>query len=114
MASDSNWNVKDATIYSAEWIEPQGKNRGCWRVTYSYWVDAQIYSGSMTDFATDAEVNYQKGDPLRIEYSQKYPAKSRVPTVVTYWQKARMPFLLGASFGLIAIVLYVLTHVTKH
>ena len=110
MASDSNWVSTNATIYSAEWIDPRGEERGLWRVTYSYWVDAQIYSGSMTDFATDAEIDYKKGDTLQIEYSRNDPARSRVPTVVTYWQKARLPFLIGAVLGLIAMVVYVLTH----
>lgn len=111
MANKSNWHSTNATIYSAEWIDPEGKSRGCWRVTYSYWVDGQIYSGSMTDFATDTEVNYRKGETLQIEYSQNDPGKSRVPTVVTYWQKARLPFIIGGSLGLTAIVLYVLTHI---
>ena len=110
MATDSNWNVTDATIYSTEWIEPQGRDRGCWRVTYSYWVDGQIYSGSMTDFATDAEVDYHKDETLQIEYLLKDPARSRVPTLITYWQKARVPFMLGAGIGIVVMVLYVITH----
>jgi hypothetical protein len=110
VGTKNQWCTTTATIYSAEWIPPEGRYRGCWKISYSYWVNGEIYSGFMTDFATDSEVAYHKDDALPIEYSSQEPGKSRTPSTVSYWQKARLPFTFGAILGLIAIILYTLTH----
>ena len=104
------WVAIDATIYTADYIEPNGTERPFWHVTYSYRVSDEYYSGEFTDFATDSEVEYHKEDSLRIEYIKAHPSKSRVPGSISFWSKARIPFAIGGTLGLIVIVVYILTH----
>ena len=105
------WTPTEATVYSAEWIDPQGENRGCWQVSYSYRVGDDYFSGQFTDFSSEGASTYQKGEALGIEYLQESPAKSRVPGIQSFWQAAQFPMTIGACAGLAAIVIYyIVTH----
>jgi len=104
------WVPIEATIFSADYVNPGGEERPCWRVTYSFRVDDAYYSGEFIDFATDADAEYRKDERVSIEYLASNPNKSRFPGVTTYWSKARIPFAIGGALGLAVVVLYVLSH----
>jgi hypothetical protein len=110
VGGSGSWTEVEATIYSAEWIEPRGEDPGCWQVTYSYRVGDDYYSGHFTDFSSEEISAYRKGEMLGIEYLLKSPAKSRVPGATSYWKAARVPMAIGAFAGLTAILIYFMTH----
>jgi len=105
----STWQQINATVYSAEWTEQAGRAPGYWKVTYSYWVESEVYSGEFTDFDSTNGLTYQKNDLIAIEYSAGNPSKNRKPGRTTYWQKVRLPLAIGAGLGLV-VALYMLTH----
>ena len=112
MSAKQGWLPTDATIFAADYLDPGGKVRPVWRITYSYRIGHEYYSGQCWDFATDKEVEYHKDDVLKIEYSAANPEKSRVNGLTTHWQKTNSPFLVYASAAVIVllIVVIVLSH----
>jgi hypothetical protein len=104
-----SWQSKEATIYSAEWIDPQGEQRGCWRVTYSYRVGDEYYSGQFTDWSSGDISSYRKNETLPIEYSIEDPSQSRVPGITRYWDSIKIPVLIGAAFALIITMIIFLS-----
>ena len=99
--TESGWKANEATVYSADYVDSGGEQRPFWRVTYSYRVREEYYSGEFTDFSTDSEVTYRKDDPLVIEYNLDHPGRSRVPGATTWWSKARVPFAIGLGLALL-------------
>jgi hypothetical protein len=104
-----SWQSKEATIYSAEWIDPQGEQRGCWRVTYSYRVGDEYYSGQFTDWSSEDISSYRKNETLPIEYSTEDPSQSRVPGITRYWDSIKIPVLIGAAFALLVMMIIFLS-----
>ncbi len=47
MKQNGNWIATDASVYSADYIEPNGEERPFWKVTYSYRVGEEYYRGSL-------------------------------------------------------------------
>jgi hypothetical protein len=95
---------KEATIYSAEWIDPQGEQRGCWQGTYSYRVGEEYYGGQFTDWSSADISSYRKNETLSIESSIEDPSRSRVPGITRYWDSSKIPVSIGAAFALINMV----------
>jgi chitodextrinase len=110
VSESQNWTATNATIYTADYVEPGGTERPFWRLTYSYRVGDEYYSGECTDFATDSEMEYHKNDNLAIEYSNHNPRKSRVPSETTWWSKARTPYAIGGALALAVYIIYLITH----
>jgi len=110
MSEGQKWTTTNATIYTADYVEPNGEQRPFWHLTYSYRVGDEYYSGECTDFSTDSEMEYHPNDALEIEYSNVRPDKSRVPGATAWWSKAKIPFAIGGALGLAVIVIYFLTH----
>jgi hypothetical protein len=104
-----SWQSKEATIYSAEWIDPQGEQRGCWRVAYSYRVGDEYYSGQFTDWSSADISSYRKNETLSIEYSIEDPSRSRVPGITRYWDAIKIPVLIGAAFALFVVIIVFLS-----
>jgi hypothetical protein len=105
-----NWIATNASVYSADYIEPNGEERPLWSVTYSYRVGEEYYSGQFADFASDDVVSYHKGDVVQIEYRASNPERSRFPTATTWWSTSKTPFVIGSVMGLAVIILYILAH----
>jgi Protein of unknown function (DUF3592) len=108
-SGQGSWQSKEATIYSAEWIDPQGEERGCWQVTYSYRVGEEYYSGKFTDWSSADISSYRKNETLSIEYSIEDPSRSRVPGITRYWDSIKIPVLIGAAFALIVMIIVLLS-----
>jgi hypothetical protein len=105
IAKQSSWQSKEATIYSAEWTDPQGEQRGCWQITYSYRVGDEYYSGEFTDWSSADISSYRKDEPLSIEYCVEYPSHSRVPGITSHWDSIKIPVLIGVSLALIVMMI---------
>ncbi len=54
------WIQTQATVFSAEWISPEGEVRGCWNVSYGYRAGGEYQSGKFVNWASDADVTYRK------------------------------------------------------
>jgi hypothetical protein len=110
MSSKTNWIATNASVFSADYIEPNAEARPFWNVTYSYRVGEEYYSGQFADFASDEAMSYHKDDVVQIEYRASNPERSRFPGATTWWSKSKTPFAIGGVLGLAFIILYVLTH----
>jgi hypothetical protein len=104
-----SWQSEQAAIYSAEWIDPQGEQRGCWRVTYSYRVGDEYHGGQFTDWSSADISSYRKNETLSIEYSIEDPSRSRVPGITRYWDAIKIPVLIGAAFAVVVLTVFVLS-----
>jgi hypothetical protein len=108
IAKQGSWQSREATIYSAEWIDPQGEQRGCWQITYSYRVGDEYYSGEFTDWSSADISSYRKNETLSIEYSIEYPSLSRVPGITSLWDLMKIPVLIGAGLALVVMMIVLL------
>ena len=110
MKQNGNWIATDASVYSADYVEPNGEERPFLNVTYSYRIGEEYYTGQFADFASDADVSYHKDDIVQIEYRADNPERSRFPGATTWWSQSKTPFAIGGVLGLAFIILYIFTH----
>jgi len=100
------WQITDALVYSADWIDPSRNDWGHYLVVYSYRVGEDRFTGDCKHYGKDSDSYLHPDDVISIRYSPERPAQSYYPDAKKRLNKAI--FFLGIAAGVALIVLLII------